>query len=91
MPKVRIPLPSSVDPSTTTLTDAKIILRRLGKTLGYQCPEDWYALRQADIARVKGLSTIVGNPIKAGRLIHPDLNPLLFDYRKLHSSSVKSG
>lgn len=87
MPKVRLPLPSSVAP-TTTLTDAKIILRRLGKSLGYLCPEDWYALRHMDIERVQGLTLIVGNPIRAARMIHPDLNPLRFEYR-CHGRSMR--
>lgn len=81
MPKLRYPLPSSIEPSISP-SELKTVLKLLGRELGYACPEDWYALTMDDLARIRGLVTVVENPIRAGRIVHPDLNPLLFEHRR---------
>jgi hypothetical protein len=80
MPKLHYPLPSSIERDVSR-DKLKVVLRLLGRELGYACPEDWYTLKMEDLARIAGLSDIVENPIRAGRIVHPDLNPLLFEYR----------
>ena len=81
MPKLKYPIPKKVDPSINR-RDLKILLRRLGDRLGYACPEDWYELTTENLESVEGLLAVVRNPIHAGRIVHPELNPLLFEHRK---------
>jgi hypothetical protein len=81
MARLRYPLPSSVD-ADIPRDQLKVVLRHLGRELGYACPEDWYTLTVEDLQRVRGLVDVVLNPIRAGRIVHPDLNPLLFEYRR---------
>ncbi len=80
MPKLHYPLPKSVAPDIGR-HQLKIVLQHLGRELGYVCPEDWYTLSIEDLDRIHGLAAVVRNPIRAGRIVHPDLNPLLFECR----------
>ena len=80
MPKLHYPLPSSIERDVSR-DKLKVVLRLLGRELGYACPEDWYTLTTEDLARIDGLLDLVENPIRAGRIVHPDLNPLLFEHR----------
>lgn len=80
MAKLRYPLPTSVERDISR-DQLKIVLKILGRELGYACPEDWYTLRVSDLQRIEGLVAAVENPIRAGRIVHPDLNPLLFEHR----------
>ena len=81
MPKLKYPIPKKVDPNISR-HDLKILLRRLGERLGYACPDDWYELTMEDLEAIEGLLAVVKNPVHAGRIIHPELNPLLFTHRK---------
>lgn len=81
MAKLHYPLPTSISLDIER-DQLKIVLRHLGRHLGYACPEDWYTLQIEDLVRIKGLLDVVKNPIRAGRIVHPDLNPLLFEYRQ---------
>lgn len=80
MPKLRYPTPTQILPDVTR-TELKIVLRRLGSDLGFVCPEDWYRLQMEDLDQITGLRELVQNPIHAARILHRDLNPLLFEYR----------
>lgn len=81
MPKLKYPSPTEIAPDATW-SELKIVLRRLGEELGYACPEDWYQLRMEDLDRIQGLRARVQNPVRAARILHRDLNPLLFEHRK---------
>jgi len=62
----------------TTRSELVSILRMLGKRLGFVCPEDWYSLEYNDLDIFVGLRARAGNPIRAARTVHPELNPLEF-------------
>lgn len=79
--KLKYPVPTSVDKDVGR-DELKLVLKHLGKELGYACPEDWYTLTMEDLQRVSGLAEVVKTPIRAGRIVHPDLNPLLFQCRR---------
>ncbi len=81
MAKLHYPEPASVS-AEISRHDLRLLLSRLGSRLGYGCPEDWYSLQVADLKVMPGLLAVVQNPIRAGRIVHPDLNPLLFECRK---------
>ncbi len=86
MAKLHYPLPTEVEHDISR-DKLKTVLRLLGRELGYACPEDWYTLTMEDLARIRGLANVVENPIRAGRIVHSDLNPLLFEHRTRSSPS----
>lgn len=85
MPKLRYPAPTAIR-SDASYSELKLVLRKLGDVLGFSCPEDWYRLTIVDLDRVQGLRAAVKNPIRAARIVHRDLNPLLFEYRRVERS-----
>ena len=86
MARLHYPLPATVDPEVPR-DRLKLVLKLLGRDLGYACPEDWYTLTPGDLERIEGLLKAVGNPIRAGRIVHPDLNPLRFECRARSGAS----
>lgn len=81
MPRLHYPVPQTID-AEAPRSKVIAVLKTLGRHLGYKCPEDWYDLSLENLATVDGLVERIENPIRAARLVHPELNPLLFQHRK---------